>query len=102
MRNRVLDFFRQLSVGLLVAIGLEDWIPSEISAASWLHDFAWSLANKQKRFFEFCTHIGDDAHRISSLIFEGLDHLVQSFGANALEEPFDVGSRQSLVSIVAE
>ena len=102
MGNRIFDFLGQLSVGLLVSVGLEDWVPSEVSAASWLHDFSWSLANKQKRLLELSTHVGDDAHRVSGLILEGLDHLGQSLGTDALQEPFDVWSRQALIGVVAK
>ena len=91
MGNRIFDFFRQLSIGLVVSIGLENRIPAEISAASWLNNPPWCAADEKPRLFQLRTHIGDYAHRVSSFIRERLYHFGQSFRSHAFEEPLDIG-----------
>lgn len=102
MGQLVLDLLGQLGVGLLESFGLEDWVPSEISAAAWFNNGSWGLANKELRFLQIWAHKGDNAHGITCFVWEWLNHLGQSLWTYALKEPFDVGSWESFVGIEAE
>ena len=92
MRNRVFDLFWEFSISFIVALRLENRIPAEISTSSWLNDWTWSFANEEFWLFKVCTHVSYDAHGIACFIWEGFDHLSQSFRPDVFEEPFDVRS----------
>jgi hypothetical protein len=102
VRNLVLDFFGQFGVGFGIAFGLENGVPAEVPTASGLDDGSRGLSDEKLWLFEFCAHVGDNAHSVACLVLEGLDHFGESFGTDVLEEPFDVGSWESLVGVVAE
>lgn len=74
MWNFIFYFFRQLSIGFVISIWLKHRVPTKISASSRFNDLSWSLPNKKYRLFQFGSHISNNTHRISSLIFKRLNH----------------------------
>ena len=102
VRYLILYLLVQFCVRLFVTIWLKYRVPSKISTPSWFHYSPGRLPDEQLWLLQFRTHVGYYAHRKSSLILERLDHFSQTLRSNAFEEPFDVGSRQSIVGIIAK
>lgn len=102
MWNCIFHLLWQLSIGQVVAFRLEDWIPTEVSTASWLDDSSWRSADKKTGLLLFRSFVGDNAHRISSFIRERLNHLGKSLRSNIFHKPLDIWPRQSFISIEAK
>ena len=75
VRYCVLYLFWQFGVCLVVTFRLENWVPAEISASSGLDDCASGFADEKLRLLEISTHVGNDAHGITSFVWKRFDHL---------------------------
>uniref|UniRef100_A0A2M4C6T2 Putative secreted protein n=1 Tax=Anopheles marajoara TaxID=58244 RepID=A0A2M4C6T2_9DIPT len=95
MRNFVLFLLRQLCIGCIVAGRLKDWIPSEISRATWLDDSALGAALEQKHLSVGLIGVSKRTDCLGRLVFPSGQQLMQSFGAQLIEKPFDVRTRKS-------
>lgn len=95
----IFEVFVQFGVSERVSIWQEDRVPPKVATASGLYDSPGCLADEQLRFLEFWAHIGDNAHRVGSLVFKWNNHFGESLWSNTLQKPLYVWAWQSFVGI---
>lgn len=102
MRYLVLYFLWQFSVGLVESLGLENRVPTEISASSRLNNRSRGPTDEKLWPFKISTHKSYDAHGVCSFIRERFHHFRQPFRSYILEEPFDIGPWKSFIGVKAK
>lgn len=102
MTYLILLCFIKLSVSLFVSIRLENRIPSKISTSSWLYNSSSCFSNEKLWLFQLWWHVCDNAHCITSLIFERLHHFRQTLWTHFFKEPFYIRSRKTFISVKAK
>lgn len=74
VRDFVFDILIELCVSFIISFWFKNWIPSEVSASSWLNDLSWSSTNEKQWLFQLWAHISNNALSITCLIFKRLNH----------------------------
>ena len=86
MTDRVLDFRRDLSESLFVALGLEHGVPSEHVLTTGLTDCAIAAASENDGLSIGTLAKGEDALCVSCFVIEVLNHFPETFATHISEE----------------
>ena len=86
MTDLVLLFERQLSECHVVAIRLEDGVPTKHVLSSWFHDLARTLAYEDLWFNAWTLAESVDALRVGGMVIKRSNHLPEAFTSDFIQK----------------
>ena len=75
---------------MVIAVGLEDWVPSEHILSPWLDNLAIAAPREDQWLSPWPLTEGKDALSVRSLVIEVLNHLPETLSTHVPQEIFDV------------
>ena len=90
MANLVFRLWSQLSKSLIIAVRLEDWVPSKHILSPWLDNLAIAAPRENYRFSTRSLTEGKDALSVRSLVIKVLNHLPETLSTHVSQEILDV------------
>ena len=90
MANLVFRLWSELSKSLVIAVRLEDWVPSKHILSPWLDNLAIAAPRENYRLDTRSLTEGKDALSVRSLVIKVLNHLPETLSTHVSQEILDV------------
>ena len=92
MANLVFRLWSELGKSLVIAVRLEDWVPSKHILSPWLNNLAIAAPREDQRLRTWSLAKGKDALCIRSFVIKVLNHLPETLSTHVTQEILDIGA----------